>query len=52
MDKVSSFSFSSNDVGLKESPLAVPDPGTLLRVLSRTCSVLLSYSYFSTFLFN
>ena len=34
MDKVSSFSFFSNDVGLKESPRAVPDPGTLLRVLS------------------
>ena len=46
MDKVSSFSFFSNDVGLKESPRAVPDPGPL-----RTCSVLLFYSYFSTFLF-
>ena len=34
MDKISSFSFFSNDVGLKESPRAVPDPGTLLRVLS------------------
>ena len=34
MDKVSSFSFFSNDVGLKESRRAVPDPGTLLRVLS------------------
>ena len=28
------FSFFSNDVGLKESPRAVPDPWTLLRVLS------------------
>ena len=34
MDKGSSFSFFSNDVGLKESPRAVPDPGTLPRVLS------------------
>ena len=33
MDKVSSFSFS-NDVRRKESPRAVPDPGTLLPVLS------------------
>ena len=34
MDKISSFSFFSNDVGLKESPRAVPDLGTLLGVLS------------------
>ena len=34
MDKVSSFSFFSNDVGLNESPRAVSDPRTLLRVLS------------------
>ena len=43
MDKVSSFSFFSNDVELKESPL---------RVLSPDMFVLLFYSYFSTFLFN
>ena len=34
MDEISSFSLFSNDVGLKESPRAVPDSGTLLRVLS------------------
>ena len=51
MDKVSSFSFFSNDVGLKESPRAVPDPGTLLRVLSpdMLCFVVL-FLFFHVFI--
>ena len=52
MDKVSSFSFFSNDVGLKESPRAVPDPGTLLRVLSPDmfCFVVLFF-FFHVFIY-
>ena len=50
MDKVSSFSFFSNDVGLKESPRGVPDPGTLLRVLSPDMFFFVLFLFFHVFI--
>ena len=49
--KLALFHFFSNDVGLKESPRAVPDPGTLLRVLSpdMLCFVVL-FLFFHVFI--